>query len=434
MKKLTLLAVIVAALTGALIGCGGDPGFSASSSITGKVVDLDSGPLRGAIVRADGESTITTSSGGFQLFGITNGEVKITAEYFDDSGATYEGETWVYNFAGEETKSALIVAAPETQLGEVWGEIRNRDGALLENMPVFAYSGAGSAARTFSNADGIYEFKRLVGGIDYEITAMAWGYRSDGDWVNPTADSSIRLDLVLGDAGTPTLDPPNFLTAISWVSPTVDGRGQRDIEWFKQMYEPDRKAKKVGETRNLRDDLLAEVELEWDEQRFDDHLGWGVYRADVVGGLLNGLYFMDDPLSAWFFDSGVQTRRSYEYAVTTLSAWFPDDYERTESLLSNIVEVEVLDRLDLRPFLYNPLEFQWAAGSYSEDYIVFLFDRYPGPGVDSVWNSSHQVTTGLSFVYDGPSLQVNKEYYYIVLGLANNDTSRTLSEIGSFIR
>lgn len=450
MKSLYFLPMILAA--GFLCGCGGSSGFTTSGGgggggpildtaiVTGRVLDDQSRPVRDArVVASDGEQTRTSSSGAFELRNVRVGEVQVRAD-ISSNGVTYRGQTYLLTFDEEQRSNATIIVAPSNLLGRITGEVRDAEGYLLENAPVFAYSGAGSSARAFTNEFGRYEFQDLIGGTEYEVLAMARGYRSDGGSVTVQAGSTRSLNLRMGNPARPGLAAPANLGVTTWVSPKDATRSTQNADAYeaiKQMLSPNRKKGKVIKGINPSDSRAitqyhVEAELYWDEQRFDDHLGWGIYRAESANGPLNGLEFFSDPLSAYFFDQGLGINRSYAYGVTTLSAQYPDFPDFTESNMSKVVVAETLNVLELGTLSKNPLTFRWLAGSGAEEYVVYVFDRFPGAEVDSIWNNESNPITGTSLVYGGPSLTPGRTYYYVVLGLANDFSSRTISQIDSF--
>lgn len=435
MKKLIyfgpalVLALALSACSGISIGTGNQ-----NSTISGRVLDLNSVPVRDARVWADGQEVRTSTTGAYYLENVSEGEVEIRAE-INQNGTIYRGQTWVYNFDGEQRNNGTIIVGPSGQLGSVRGTVRDRDGFLLQGVSVFAYNGAGSSARAFTDEDGEYEINELVGGFQYEIRAMGQGYRSDTDVRTIQSGTTITSNLILGDPGTPTLSPPSNLSAITWTSQTdatrSAGSGKGALAWAKDHFGNGKETKKVAESRT-NSNVIVEVELEWDEQRFDDHLGWGIYRATSAAGPLNGLDFFADPLSAYYFDATVIENRTYSYAVSTLSAEYPDFPNFTESNLSNRAVAETLGVLNLNNPTFGPVTIRWQSGSGADEYIVYIFDTFPGIGVGSVWDNESNPTSGFSL---SPNYSFNsgQTYYYLVLGIANGIESRTLSQIGTFV-
>lgn len=436
-------------LAGAVIlGCGGgggvfnnEPPPPTTATVTGRVMDNDNRPIRDVLVTAStGEETFTASNGAFKLENVTVGEIDIEAEFVRD-GVTWRGSSYVLTFDNEQRSSAVIVMAPASQLGRIRGSVRDRDGALIANCPVYAYNGAGTSIRAYTNSSGDYEIDHAIGGWTYEVLAMSRGYRGDRTTVDVQAGGSRTIDFVLDNPGTPSLSPPQNVEAISWVTPRVatraPGKGGDPYEAIKQMLHPGRKAAlrhatvRKDPSRAI-DDFLVETELFWDEQRFDDHLGWGIYFAGSANGQLEGLEFFSDPLASWFFDQGVSPNFTVSYAVTTLSSNYPEFPNVTESNLSNRVVVESLNVLELANPTLGPLTFRWLPGSNAEVFSVYLFDGFPESDTVSIWNTENNPTAGNSQVYNGPALQTGRTYYYIVLGTANGTSSRTISQIGSF--
>jgi len=64
---------------------------------------------------------------------------------------------------------------------------------------------------------------------------------------------------------------------------------------------------------------------------------------------------------------------------------------------------------------------------------VYLFDEYPGIGVDPIWDNSASPVGGTQLTYTGPNLQSGRRYYYVILGLANGQTSRTITTVEEFV-
>jgi hypothetical protein len=431
-----------------ILGCGGggtvfdnEPPPPTTATVTGRVMDNNNLPIRDVLVEAStGEQTFTSSEGAFKLENVTVGEIDLKAELVRD-GVTWRGSTFVLTFDQEQRSSATIVMAPAGQLGRIRGSVRDNGGDLISNAPVYAYNGAGTSVRAYTDSSGDYEIDDVIGGNTYEVLAMSRGFRGDRTSVQVQAGSTRTVDLVLSDPATPSLAPPQNLQAISWVSPRdatrAPGHGGDPYEAIKQMLHPQRKVGRslasVHKSQSKAiSDFLVETELFWDEQRFDDHLGWGIYFAPSANGSLEGLEYFSDPLASLYFDQGVSPNFTVSYAVTTLSSRYPEFPNVTESSLSNRVVVETLNVLELANPTFGPLTFRWLPGSNADEFAVYLFDGFPESDAVSIWNTEQATTTGTSQVYTGPALQTGHTYYYIVLGLANGDASRTISQIGSF--
>ena len=137
-------------------------------------------------------------------------------------------------------------------------------------------------------------------------------------------------------------------------------------------------------------------------------------------------------MSGFFVDIGLNTNSTYTYGATSLATVFPD-FADTEGDLSLVYVVDTLDKLNLQGVLLGPLEFRWLGGSGAANYTVFLFDEFPGVEVSAIWDNFFTPTVGLSKVYDGPTLQSGRTYWYYVLGAANADDSITISQVDSFV-
>ena len=131
-------------------------------------------------------------------------------------------------------------------------------------------------------------------------------------------------------------------------------------------------------------------------------------------------------------DADLQEFETWSYEITALNTNYPDT-GNSESDPSNIVTVQTLSDLFLNSLLQSPLTFRWQSGSGAEEYIVYLFDEFPGIGVDPIWDNSASPTTNTQLTYTGPSLQSGHRYFYLVLGLANGQGSRTISVVDDFV-
>jgi hypothetical protein len=304
---------------------------------------------------------------------------------------------------------------------------------------VFANLGVGSSVRVFTDRNGRFEMEDLIAGYTYTLSAGGIGYGSSQRDVTLAPGEERESNFVIDQAGLPDLQPPQDLSVVTWVSPTDATRGPegRDpFEAVKRLIDKDRGQPRQGRTRHVASRAIAgsliEADLEWTPQQFRDLYGYGVYRANSDSGSLVGIDLFPEPLGAYYVDLDLSTFRTYSYALTTISALYPDFRDRTESELSDRVVAETLGPLRLGVPLQDPLTFRWQQGSGADAYIVFLFEEFPGVGVESVWNNAGSPATGTTAPYDGPPLQQGRTYYYLVVGLANQNASRTISQVGSF--
>lgn len=433
MKKLFALSCALSLL--ALIGCGGDT-RPRTSSVTGAVVDANFNPVRGATVSALGGSTKTSETGAYQLTGIADGEVEVTAT-LSANGTNYRGRTWVFNSENEQQRSANIVIAPVGELATLKGTVFDRDGFRLQGATVFAYMGSGSSARIFTDKNGNFTMRDMIANVNYSISASGQGYRSDQLTLVLAEGQTRTLNFTLSSPGLPALDPPQNVGITSWVSWPGDGRATdavQSIDWMKAHMDKGKDRKFVARTRALRSDMQVEAELFWDQQQFPDLFGFGVYRANSFSAPLTSLDFYFDPLSPYYQDVGLNPNSSYSYALTTIATLFPDFSNQTESDFSERVNINTLNLLRVNPVTFSPVRFNWQNGSGATDFVVYLFDRYPSVNVDSIWTNESNPATGNGAVYDGPNLQSGRTYYYIVLGGADGFTARTISPVKTFIR
>lgn len=415
-------------------GCGGFTGAT-SSTVNGTVVDLNNQPIRDAKVSSRFGSTRTSPTGAFSLPRQGEGEVEIVAEITKD-GRLYRGRTQVLNFPNAKSQSANIVIGPEDELATLRGTVRNRAGERLAGASVYAYFGAGSSQRAFTDKNGDYILRDLVAGANYEVSAGGQGLRSDRTQIVLDRGETRNVSFVCGDPGIPALAAPQNVGVVTWVSPLDATRrpGGDPYEAVKLLLDPRRAGRKarLGTAKAARTpdgDSLVEADLFWDEVRDDDLTGHGIYKA-AGSGSLEGVDFFADPMAGYYVDLDLRRSRTYRYAVTAISALYPD-FGGTESPLSDVVTAVTLGSLRLASPTLRPLTFRWQSGSGASEFVVFLFDEFPGVGAQSVWNNSGRRATGTSFRYDGPDLPSGR-YWYLVVGLANGDDSRTISQVGSF--
>jgi len=425
---------MLALLAAILAGCGGGGTQTRSATVTGSVLDINFNEVRDARVFANGVETFSSPSGVYQLINVETGIVEVVAEVVRN-GVTYRGRNAVLNFENTQTNNCNIIVAPVNELGRITGNVKDIEGFNLEGASVFAYNGTGSSQRAFTDRNGNYVLADLVGGVSYQVSAGGSGYSSAQTNIVVVAGQTQTANFTIDEAGLPFLDPPQNLSAITWVSPNYGNRSAgtgNPYPWIKQLYDkkerPDRPANK---SRALREDLIVEVDLFWDVQQFPDLLGYGIYRANSPTGFLAEYDFIAEPLAGYYIDIGPNVNSTYSYAITTLSTLFPE-FNQTESDFSNRADVITLDRLSLGPVFTNPVQFNWSSFSGAEEFVVFVFDEFPSVGVQAIWDNSGSPTTGTSLNYGGPALVGGHTYFYVVLGLANGGSSRTISEIGSF--
>jgi hypothetical protein len=436
MKKSALFGVLTLGVLALLTGCGGFTGPK-TATVTGSVLDLNSNPVRNAKVWTLDATTFSSATGTYELPGNRPGELKVTAEITKD-GVKYRGSNWALNFDNEQTNNVNVVVGPVSSNGKVTGLVVDRAGNPLENVSVFAFNGAGSASRDFTNSLGQYTLVDVLSGVTYEISATAQGYRSDVSVVTLGNSETRVVNLILDDPVPTEFDAPTGLDAVTWVTPVDPTRAPnagdpylKVKQRFDKRYRADgvMVAQRRAENRGLTN-LIVETDLFWDSFTHPDLLGYFIYRSPGDTSVMNYLDFSADPLSAFYVDIGPNESSTYSYAISAVAALYPD-FPNMESPLSNIVVVDTLDELILQNVTSGPT-FRWLSGSGADEFYVFLYDEFPGVEVDWIWDNLSDPAFGTSYGYDGPNLLSGRTYYYLVLGTANGGASRTLSQIGSF--
>lgn len=427
MKKLPMLFLLPLFL----IGCGQQVGPK-TATITGRVTDIDGLPIRGAVVYTSDVSTTTSSNGAYVLTGARSADQAVTAEY-TEGGTTYKGQNVARTFEAEQSASINITVSPVSQHAVLRGTVEDRFGNKLQGASVFALGGGMySSNRDITDESGTFSIPGLIAGVPYEINAGGTDYGADSDTVTLVAGESRFIRMILSDAGNPALVAPTNIDAIAWTSPAVtrSDRIAGAVEQIKLLSDPKRSQNK---TRLSSLGSPIEVQLEWDPIRGKDVLGFGIYRA-IGSGASSGIDFWRDPLANSYIDSDVNLAPgvNYSYELTTLGTKYPAD-SAAESDFSSRVTVRTLNDLRIDSVTHNPLTFHWQSGSGAAEYVVFVFDRFPGPGVTSIWNNQSSPVAGTSVAYGGGGLLANRTYYYMVLGLTGDGSGRTISTVGSFV-
>lgn len=421
------------AISSFLIGCGGQPSSPPTSTISGRVVFQDGLPARGAVVTGRDGSTTTSSNGAFVLTKQRAADLIIRAEY-SENGVKYIGQNLARTYAGEQYPNVNIMLAPQDETATIYGVVEDRDGNPLEMARVFAYgAGALSSTSVLTDKKGEFTMNYLLSGVNYEVNAGGGGYRSDLEGVTLDSKEKRFIRFVLGNPGFPSLSPPSDVSAIAWTSPTTrDNSLATAIEAVKREFDPKRRAMPKSRLSPLGNPI--EVQLDWTPSPFDDLLGYSIYRGKD-GASPRGFDFFREPLAGTYIDGDTKlvAGADYTYQITSCSTRYPDDSE-SESDLSDAVTVRPLPDITLRSTSQGPLTFRWNPVVGAEGYVVFLFDQFPGYDVTSIWNNSGDRATGTEKRYTGTiPLQVGKTYYFLVMGLTNDNSSRTLSEVGAFV-
>jgi hypothetical protein len=433
MKRIS--SFLGAAVLATLIGCGGGGGSQFFGEVSGIVTDANGDPVRGARVTAAGRETFSNSAGSYVLTRVVEGDQIVRAE-ITQNGIDFSGQNVARIFGEDRTQTINIAVARTSLQAGIHGTVRDRFGNRIAGAKVFAMGNALTSSVAFTNSSGDYIMRGLMSGVNYQLTASARTFENDVDSVNLVPGEDPRFDFILGDGTNPAMLPPQNLSAVAWTTPSEITRSpsqRAGIEAVKNMLLPKRKVQTGRTTVNGNN---VEVDLFWDEytSNFDMLLGFGIYRSSTSGGQSTAIDFMRDPHAAFFqdLDDNLHENQNWYYEITALSTQYPDTFN-SESNFSNRYGVATLGDLFLNSLLTGPLTFRWIAGSGATSYVVYLFDEFPGVGVNSVWNTEATPTSGTSQVYTGPALTSGHRYFYVVLGLANSGDSRTLSVIDEFI-
>jgi hypothetical protein len=364
-----------------------------------------------------------------------SGESLVRAVY-NQNGVEYSGQNLAVTSENEQTSSVDIAISVSSDQGSLHGTVRDRQGNPLRNATVFAYGGAFTSSRVKTNASGDYKINTPMPGIDYIVQAGGRTFHSDEARVTLDRREDRLVDFTLDEGNYPNLSAPTDLTAISWVSPIVNGRSVAEgnaYEAVKREFSPTRA--KQPSSRQSSFSAPIEVQLEWQPNDSLDLYGWGIYRGFANEGTLTAIDLHREPIAGAYIDGDqrLQYNTDYAYQVTSLSVQYPD-VPGSESPKSDRVNAHILAPLQLSGISQGAnTTFNWLAGSGASEYVVYVYDQYPGIGVTSFWNNQSNPTNALSLTYTGPALQNGHRYYYIVLGLADSQSSRTLSTIGEYV-
>lgn len=414
-------------------GGGGGGGGARTASISGVVTDVNGDPVRGATVSTKDGSTTTSTTGAYVIENVRQDNLIVSAA-IRQGNVLFKGQNLAVTFVGERTSSVNIVVAPERQLAKIRGVVEDRDGFRLRGASVYAYADALSSSRAITNDRGEYELAGLVSGVEYIVVAGGREFRSDADGVILNDGETRTLNFTISDSGDPTLPAVDDLDAVSWTSPPVSTRDTKiagAVANLKRLFEPQRRR---TITRTTVNGNLVEVGLTWTPVDSLELLGYGIYRARNANGPFSQLDLLTEPIAGYYndLDDSLRPGQTYGYQITTLSTAFPGT-ANSESDPSNTATVRPLDDLVGIDVVGDPLTFVWDQVRDAEEYIVFLFDEFPGVGVDSLWSNSDSPTSDNVLPYSGPALERGRRYYFMVLGLANDRIDRTISTVGDFV-
>lgn len=418
-----------------ILSCGGGGASSGTGQVSGIITDANGDPVRGALVFYGSRSTYSNSAGSYVLDNVSAGDILVRAEIEQD-GIDFSGQNVARIFRDERTKSLNIAVVRTSLQARIHGTVRDRFGNRVGGARVYAEGNALTGNMAITNSNGDYSMGGLMAGVTYELTATARQYDSDFESVNLSAGQDREMDFTLGDGSNPFMPEPEDLFAIAWTTPSEisrDAELRAGLNAIKDMVEPRRRTQSSRTTINGNN---VEVNLFWDtyNDNLESLLGFGIYRATTSNGASAAIDFVREPGANFFqdLDDVLRENEVYYYEITALNTQYPDTFD-SESDFSNRYGVETLGDLILLNEILSPLTFRWQGGSGASSYAVYLFEDYPGIGVNSIWSTESNPTSGNSQVYNGPALVSGRRYYYVVLGSANGGDSRTLSFIADFV-
>lgn len=451
-SRTLLLLTVIALFALSLAGCGGGSGPAnvVNVTITGVVFDINSNPVRGATVTCQTSSTITNSAGTYVLHGVDGPNPTILAS-ITSGGVRYVGQNLAFSYVGSPTKNVNITVVPERSQAFLIGNVADRAGNIVGGAQVYAVavqnSGSGgaiySSVTTLTDGDGNYTLGPIASGVNYEVLSGAQGYDSDN--VNETLQpgETRTVDFALKDPSGTTLAPPTNFVATAYTSPAELTRSNdlaRAIQDMRRLVDKRYGARHVAgaHTRTTPEGNDTEVDLSWDAVDNPDLLGFGIYRILGTSGPHSSIDFLQDPLANYYadFDASFRVGQRYTYAATSINTLF-GQAGGSESTQSNVSTATILGDLDLGTPDSHSVVFNWTAASGATLYAVYLFDRNPDIGVDSIWNNdvSGQQSTGTSQAYTGnATLTKGQTYYYIVVGRNADGSGVTFSRVGSFVK
>jgi hypothetical protein len=435
----TLHIFIAAAALLALVGCGGGGSDfnSVKGEVSGLVTDINGDVVRGARVYVDnGPETFSNSSGAYVLKGV-QGEQRTIRARIIQNGIEYYGEQFVRVFDAERSQSVNITVVRNSQRAAIHGRVVDRDGFLVSGARVFAIAGTLHSTQAVTNSDGEYTIDTLLGGTNYQVTASARGFNSDTDFINVAAGDDLDVLFTLSNPTNTNLPAPSNVDAVVWTSPKEDTRvvsSAAGIEAVKRMIDPRRPAH--TQTRDTAAGNYIETDIFWDLINSPALLGYGIYRRNSGASTFTAIDFYRDPLAEIYEDMDPQLHefQTYDYAISAINTSYDELTGDGESPLSAVVSVTPIGDLLLGGVTGTTTpRFNWQGGSGATSYAVYVFADYPGIGASSIWNSFNSRSTGLFQDYGGPALQSGRRYYYVVVGFANSDVSRTISVVDDFI-
>jgi len=429
-----------------LVGCGGsDGGVNGRGEVSGVIMDETGTVVRDARVFYDGPGGATddrevksNSAGVYVLPNIPATDVVVRAE-IRRNGVRYYGQNVARVNNGERTRSLNIAVFREDQIASLEGEVRDRQGFLVQGARIFLRPTTNdtlpSSATTVTGSDGAFSMGGLRANLSYRVQVNASGYNSDLDTITLAPGERRFINFVMPDGQIVNVPKPQNFFAVSWTSPreeTVRSKGARSVDIMKSILQKRTPPKSFGPRLTAGGNRI-EVDLFWDRIDSTALLGYGIYRG-IDNGQLSNIDFFRDPQADSFYDLSDELveGRTYRYGVTSLDTLYDPDTGEGESEVSDLDSVVPLGDLTLGNVTAsaNPT-FRWEPAFGATKYSVYLFDEYPTIGVTSRYNNSTSPVTGTQFTYPGAALTSGRTYFYIVLG-ESDAGDKSVSRVGSF--
>jgi len=404
--------------------------------IAGSVTDIAGNPVRAARIFLDGQQVAESSPiGTFTIREASVGRHTLRAE-ISQEGVNYRGRNEVQVFDNDRSTSVGLVIAPIAQLGTMRGNVRDKFGAPVPDIPVFA-AGPLNSWIAYTNSNGDYTMEDLVGGYSYTVSASGRGYESDTTTFSAIAGQTLTLNFTLVFSNNQNQTVVSNLSAKAWTSPEdPTRRPEGAYNAIKRLHDRRRPAEVVYTSRERHGGARIpggpqiEIDLAWDYVFNSELWGYGIFRGTNPTGTLDEYDVLRDPLASFYADiaDDLFPGTRYYYQVNRLNSDFPN--LNGGGPLSSDTSAVPLDELEVRdPILLPSISLRWFSVVDVTTYTAYVFDTFPGVNVSAVWSGT---TSGTSLNYTGPAVS-GSTYYYVVIGDGFTAISSTISQIDSFV-
>lgn len=464
-------ALIIAAATGLLSGCGGGGGTGSNggvypfpgggtSTITGKVVDMNGNPIPGAPVVADtGQTASSLSQGGFRLDSVPAGTRRIRVSV-QQNGETFMGSTQTLGISGTTNSNASIQISRSDQQATVTGTVRDASGRALSGarvyLAVFATSGTGNGDGSlaslvgFADANGLYRIENVPAPVSqYTIAASLQGYQNTRLNVNNLQVGETRQqDFALGNSFGQGGATPTNVQAFAFTQPGEAPRANAQMATggtsTSGVYAQIRQAMSAAYARRSIGEHIAshtrqtshvsvfgayavEADVFFDNAQPDSVAGFRIYNSQGSSQLA-AYDFLQDPLANVYtdLDPYYVPARQYNFAVSAVNT------DNQESGLSNTSSFAPLDLLTLAQpqsgqTLSNPATIAWNTIDGASSYAVFVYPQFPSVGVAGQRYDASSGANSLTL----PSL-ASGDYWVVVAGATSDGSAVSISQITRF--